>query len=403
MEVHQPLVPAPVSKPLLWVIVGSLLLITAGFPLVQAVYEMAILRERPHVLEVFRQRPTKANLHAWDQASKDRSIFGKTIRPVVLQWKYDGLGEVGVKALQGRGDWLFYRPDADYLLQPSWNDPRFYKDTYDTLVDGKWVNPRNPLIAIRRFRDQLAFCGIALLMVPIPDKADIYPELLGSGFTSPHLSPTLGFAEALRHANIPVVDLYSVLLGAKTEGLGPLYLRRDTHWTPAGMELAASAIVQALKQNPSWISAPDFLRRHYGLRSKELNRFGDIAEMTKLPNRQEKFSTEKVSADQVWDSLANAPYRDDPNSPVLLLGDSFSRIYQTDAPRSAGLIAHIAHELGLPLASIVNDGGASTVVRQQLLRRPELLRGKKIVIWTFVERDIRFGEKGWQVLDLPSN
>jgi hypothetical protein len=41
------------------------------------------------------------------------------------------------------------------------------------------------------------------------------------------------------------------------------------------------------------------------------------------------------------------------------------------------------------------------VVRQQLLRKPELLKGKKVVVWAFVERDIRFGEKGWMLLDLP--
>jgi hypothetical protein len=101
------------------------------------------------------------------------------------------------------------------------------------------------------------------------------------------------------------------------------------------------------------------------------------------------------------DVHAGVPYLDDPDSPVLWLGDSFSRIYQTDVPGAAGIIPHVAKGLGFPLASIVNDGGASTVVRQQLLRRPELLRGKKVVVWAFVERDIRFGEKGWMLLDMP--
>ena len=76
-------------------------------------------------------------------------------------------------------------------------------------------------------------------------------------------------------------------------------------------------------------------------------------------------------------------------------------IYQTDAPGSAGVIAHVAYLLNRPLSSIVNDGGASTVVRQQLSRRGELLKDKKLVVWTFVERDLRFGSKGWQVQELP--
>ena len=97
----------------------------------------------------------------------------------------------------------------------------------------------------------------------------------------------------------------------------------------------------------------------------------------------------------------SSAYQDDPNSPVLYLGDSFSRIYQTDPPGSGGLIAHLADRLKRPLASIVNDGGASTFVRQQLSRRAELLDGKKLVIWEFVESDIRFGAEGWKDIPLP--
>ena len=78
------------------------------------------------------------------------------------------------------------------------------------------------------------------------------------------------------------------------------------------------------------------------------------------------------------------------------MGDSFLRIYQQDEPGSAGFIAHLAKELQQPLTSLVNDGGASTLVRQELYRRPALLRNKRVVVWEFVDRDIRFGTEGWQ-------
>jgi hypothetical protein len=84
-----------------------------------------------------------------------------------------------------------------------------------------------------------------------------------------------------------------------------------------------------------------------------------------------------------------------------LLGDSFARIYETDAPRAAGLSAHLSYRLGRSIDSIINDGGASTLVRQELARKPKSLRGKKIVIWEFAERDIRYGTEGWQRVDLP--
>ncbi|MBW1870953.1 MAG: hypothetical protein JRJ19_02755, partial [Deltaproteobacteria bacterium] len=60
------------------------------------------------------------------------------------------------------------------------------------------------------------------------------------------------------------------------------------------------------------------------------------------------------------------------------------------------LIANLAYELQLPLASIVNNGGASTLVRQKLARKIDLLKGKRLIIWEFIERDIRFGLQGWE-------
>jgi len=86
---------------------------------------------------------------------------------------------------------------------------------------------------------------------------------------------------------------------------------------------------------------------------------------------------------------------------VLVLGDSFLRIYERDAPGGAGFVPHLARQLGRPVAGIINDGGASTLVRQELFRRPRLLARAKVVVWEFVERDIRLGTEGWQNVPLP--
>ena len=86
-------------------------------------------------------------------------------------------------------------------------------------------------------------------------------------------------------------------------------------------------------------------------------------------------------------------------SEILILGDSFSRIYQTDSPVNAGWIAHFAKNMNRPVASIVSDGGASTLVREKLARKAGVLKGKKLLIWEFVERDLRFGAEGWKDVD----
>jgi hypothetical protein len=139
----------------------------------------------------------------------------------------------------------------------------------------------------------------------------------------------------------------------------------------------------------------------YEVRPVTVARRSDIARMTRVPLIEATYPAEEVASRQVFDKTTGAIYRDDPASQVLVLGDSFLRIYQTDEPKAAGFIAHLARHLRQPVSSVVNDGGASTLVRQELARRPQLLRGKRVVIWEFVERDLRFGTEGWKLTPLP--
>jgi hypothetical protein len=110
---------------------------------------------------------------------------------------------------------------------------------------------------------------------------------------------------------------------------------------------------------------------------------------------------EKAACVQVFNAVTGQLYEDRTDSEVLVLGDSFLRIYQQDEPGAAGFIAHLAKELKQPLTSIISDGGASTLVRQELHRRPGFLKNKKLVVWEFVERDIHLGTEGWQPVPLP--
>ena len=104
--------------------------------------------------------------------------------------------------------------------------------------------------------------------------------------------------------------------------------------------------------------------------------------------------------DSLYYDTTVTPFKDDfRKSEILILGDSFSRIYQTDSPVNAGWIAHFAKNMNRPVASIVSDGGASTLVREKLARKASVLKGKKLLIWEFVERDLRFGAEGWKDVD----
>ena len=268
--------------------------------------------------------------------------------------------------------------------------------------------------------------------------------------------------DSLTRAGFNTVDLYTPLLAAKSRDSveGPLYLNDDTHWTPRGAELAAAEIAVAVNRLGSDGKIKlKALQKHadgsyplsFVAKDSVADRMGDVGEMSGL-NKFGAFKVQKVTGHVVsqqniveksdtgsgqslhdcLDSLIKncqgdiscykshfcvgkdslyydnslyydttvTPFKDDfRKSEILILGDSFSRIYQTDSPVNAGWIAHFAKSMNRPVASIVSDGGASTLVREKLARKASMLKGKKLLIWEFVERDLRFGAEGWKDVD----
>lgn len=353
-----------------------LLLVVFGVGLVQAVTEVAG-RTPPQLLDLFRQAPTTTALRTFEADLENNSWCGPRIRLLTQYAEYVLLRNLGAKALQGHNGWLFYRPGLEYLLEP---------------CDGV----SEALAAIVDFRDAIAARGIRLLVVPTPEKPSIYPERLtasAASLTKPLDTHTTRLLEALRERGIECVDLFGLFANAPGQSL---YLAQDTHWTPDGMRLAAETTARRLLEL-GWVEQGSAA---YDIRAVQLERLGDVLDMVQNPAIAARFTPEQITCEQVIDA-GHSPYKDAPDSPVLVLGDSFLRIYERDEPRSAGFVSHLARELRMPLTSIVNDGGASTLVRQELYRKPVLLTGKRVVVWEFVERDIRFGTEGWQHVPLP--
>lgn len=251
--------------------------------------------------------------------------------------------------------------------------------------------------------------------------------------------------DSLTRAGFNTVDLYTPLLAAKSRDSveGALYLNDDTHWTPRGAELAAAEIAKKVREmvDAGIVKIRENNAVRYVAADSLADRMGDVGEMSGL-NKFNVFKVQKVTGhvvsqqnikerteklpmestcveaaksackkndscftaqsalcerDTVLYDTTVAPFKDDfRKSEILILGDSFSRIYQTDSPVNAGWIAHFAKNMNRPVASIVSDGGASTLVREKLARKASVLKGKKLLIWEFVERDLRFGAEGWK-------
>lgn len=341
-------------------------------------------------MSVFRERPTSAHLRSFERQLEDDSWLGRQLRPWVQYAQFAWLEEGGDKAVVGREGWLFYRPGLQYLTErPAQSPPDA---------------DHNPLRAISAFRDQLAARGIRLLLVIAPNKETIYPELLARRATGAEVlvsAQTRQLLNDLDESGVDVVDLCAAYCAAKQDPAAtsdePLYLRQDTHWSPRGVELAARTVAQRLF-DLGWISVGS---TRYDSVPAPVTRLGDLVRMLRVPQIELATAPEDIACNQIVRADMQELYRDDPQAEVLVLGDSFLRIYEQDEPRSAGFIAHLAQQLHQPLTSLVNDGGASTLVRQQLYRRSDLLANKRVVVWEFVERDIRFGMEGWQVVPVP--
>ncbi|MGA2865674.1 MAG: hypothetical protein ABSF95_14470 [Verrucomicrobiota bacterium] len=357
-------------------------------PLSQAVVELC-RGEWPQALALFDQKPTAANLRAYERELEDASQAARWLRPWAQYAQFAWFKDGGEKALLGRAGWLFYKPGVQCLTQRP--DARRGQS-----------NATEALAAIVSLRDQLAARGIQLLVVPAPNKESVYPEKVTrraerqNGVVG---GETRRVLSGLKAAGVEVVDLFELFARAKQERTPTaLYLAQDSHWSPLGARLAAGAVARRIKEK-GWMGAGDL---EYEEKSAPVARRGDILRMLQVPALERRVPPEAIPCLQVVRRDNHQPYRDAAGSEVLVLGDSFLRIYEKDEPRSAGFIAHLAKELKRPLASIVNDGGASTLVRQELCRRPALLAKVKLVVWEFVERDIRLGTEGWQVLQLPA-
>lgn len=360
------------------------LLIVGTVPVVQTLVELR-RGERPQVCDLFTRWNDQTSLRAFEQTLERASVTARVLRPWMQAAQFFGLQEAGEKALVGREGWLFYAPGVAVLTQR----PK----AGNTSV-------REAIAAVIDFRDQLASRGIRLLVVPVPNKESVYPDRLTHGMSPPTeilSSETRAFMEHCKKNNVEVVDLFATFRERRRASAEMLYLAQDSHWTPAGLSCAVNTVASRLLER-AWLVQGN---ERYEVKPATVQRYGDLVRMLQAPLIEAYLHPEVVHAEQVVRTVDQTLYVDDPASEVLVLGDSFLRQYEQDEPGHAGFVAHLGRALGRPLASIVNDGGASTLVRQELYRRPALLANKKVVVWEFVERDLRLGTEGWAKVPLP--
>ena len=279
---------------------------------------------------------------------------------------FQNLEKKNAAAGAGTDGWLFFAGELRLLsLGHFWGD--------DAAKVSRAHKPElaNPVPAILDFHQQLKARGIELLVVPVPPKAAIYPEKIVPGLDvrSHDPAPTLHrFYDELRAAGIDVLDLSPLLIQNRENPRGAVFCKTDSHWSGIGCVLAAHAIAENIRRK---LAAPA-ARKEYVSDWKEVQITGDLDGL--LPPDARKPGPERIAVQSVSEKGRGATVEPDPNSPLLLLGDSHTLVYHDFLAERAGLIDQLALELGFAPDLIGTRGSGATPVRINLYRRSEIGR-----------------------------
>ncbi len=340
----------------------------------------------------------------YDDALKEESVLAERLIPPMQSLMIGHLDAGNENAYCGRDGWLFYRPGIDALTGPGFLTPKTLARRA-RLGDETHAPPQpDPVKAIVEFRDQLAARGIALVVLPAPDKAAIYPEKLSRHYDGRQIIKNPSYDEFVRRldeAGVLLCDTAPAVMASKRPD-APAFLATDTHWTPQGMAAAAQELARFIREH---VPLPAGGTARFVRENKSVENLGDIAVMLKLPENQTFYRPETAVLDVVH-LPDGGKWKADPNADILFLGDSFANIFSLGGMgwgESAGLVEHVSALLERPVDTmLINDNGAHAT-RRQLSRElgggKNRLAGKKLVIWEFAARELAVGD--WKLgLDL---
>ena len=295
------------------------------------------------------------------------------------------------QAYIGRDGWLFYRADIDSLIANT--------DT-NSNMQYKTTSSSDAVDAIVDFNSQLAERNIKLIVMPTPVKPSIHPDKFSSRFQNVSLlihNPAYERIVAhLATHDILVYDPTSYLFEDAQQHVQ--YLKTDTHWKPETMENVAKHLAAFISENVEFVNNPNAI---YTKTLVEITNIGDITRMLNLHENQTLFPKEHVNTN-VIQTQSGETWKSERNAEIFFLGDSFSNIYslaEMGWGESAGFVEHLSAELSRPIDKIVINDGGSLTTRQTLVKEPERLMGKHLVVYQFASRELFSGD--WKKLKIP--
>ncbi|AZE03206.1 alginate O-acetyltransferase [Pseudomonas chlororaphis] len=280
-----------------------------------------------------------------------------------LDFKLFNEGRPGV--VLGRDQWLY----SDEEFHPIVNEELNLQGNY-ALVEG--------------VRQALKEKGVKLVMAIVPAKVRLYPEHLGDVQpASIHANLYQDFHARVAADKILAPDLLGPLQQAKQNGQ-QVFLRTDTHWTPAGAEVAANQLAKAIADKVPLMGQP---QRFVTEAEQTVVHKGDLRLFLPLdPLFENLMPAKEPLQKRVTRAADDQPAADDAlfadnEVPVALVGTSYS------ANPNWNFVGALKQALHSDVVSYAEDGHGPVLPMLSYLKSDAFKNSPpQVLIWEFPER-----------------
>ena len=277
---------------------------------------------------------------------------------------------------------LWFRRNANYLLA-------------DKITGQDSLH--NPLPRLLELKSYLDSIGVQLLVVPVPVKEEIYGERLVAGTPADLCVNPAGreFTREMLAAGLDVLDIYPALMAAKAGDEPPhfSYQRYDTHWALPGM-LAAMEQLAARVTQYAWYGDAGAQPGSLNMQETTTMREGDL--VAHLPDADKaKYPADTLPVMKILKGAE--PYKGGKNAPILLMGDSFTGVFESVDQKSGGPGSLLAYATGLDVQVLTSWGGGPGVYHRMMKMKKDM-QSKRLVIYMMTARDFWQSPMEWDAL-----
>lgn len=263
------------------------------------------------------------------------------------------------------------------------NDGWLFSSEEFPLPSQREPNLKANIGTIRTVVEQLAAQGIRVILLPIPEKAELYSDYLPDKLRS-RLLPMAAIGQALNSQGLEWIPIEAALQQARRDG-HETFFRTETHWTAEGARVAARATRDWLAQQATldWERKPyTLVKGSPRLLESDLENYLPVRPLFSfLLPPGETYQPYSVSAGNV-SSDEQSLFAEGAN-PVALVGTSYSADERWNFP------GWLRMELGTDIDNISEKGKGPFVSMERFQKLASAGRsGAKVVIWEMPVRTL---------------